>query len=140
MQNGQSTCTLIFYCYLSCCHCSTRAPRNIGLAQLETSNFFQASPARGNGLKKAFQEAWAVTAPHQLVLEAGPRPGLCCWPGSSHRRGRRPPSQEPLGGSPEEPMGGSPEEPMPRGDGGSASNSQPDLEENLFPLSPTAVI
>lgn len=32
---------------------------------------------------------------------------------------------------------GSPEEPVPRGNGGSASDSQPELEENIFPLSPS---
>lgn len=45
---------------------------------------------------------------------------------------RWPPSQEPLST-----LVGSPEEPVPRGDRGSARNSQPDLEENIFPVSPS---
>lgn len=62
-------------------------------------------------------------------VDAGPTPCWCCRPGTSHERVRRPPWQEPRSA-----LAGTPEEPVPGGNGGSASNSQPDLEENIFPL------
>lgn len=55
---------------------------------------------------------------------------LCCWPDPSYGWVRWLSSQEPLCT-----LAGASEEPIPQGHRGSASNSQPDLEENTFPLS-----